>query len=298
MRVVQRPPRAASIDVDCSRTGRRSDSGNDALRDALERRQQEIALRVQSGLRERSDATVDAAAARRIGVSDGQMPRSSQIPGSQPDYTLHGAVMGYGKPRGQGQSSAPLPGRQLQADPSVVVFLDVDGVLHSLYGNEFFTENCMRAFDQIVLSSNATVILSSTWRLKPNAMTSVHAVLKKRGLMGIADRTPDLSSRKIGDVAREEEILHWLRLHPEVQHWIAIDDMDLAAADSPHRAVMRDHFVKTDSSVGLQRHVHVAKALQLLNNDRGDVDRIIFGGAAHHSRRSVSMGAVYRKRVP
>ena len=48
--------------------------------------------------------------------------------------------------------------------PVRVVFLDVDGVLHSLAGDEMFNSACMDRLRRIVHSSNATIVLSSSWR--------------------------------------------------------------------------------------------------------------------------------------
>eukprot|EP00931_Biecheleriopsis_adriatica_P088825 TRINITY_DN63059_c0_g1_i1.p1 TRINITY_DN63059_c0_g1~~TRINITY_DN63059_c0_g1_i1.p1 ORF type:complete len:357 (-),score=54.86 TRINITY_DN63059_c0_g1_i1:13-1083(-) len=161
-------------------------------------------------------------------------------------------------------------GRQVQPNPAIVLFLDVDGVLHPSSRREVFASSCMHAFEQIVRGCNATVVLSSDWRLKPQAQSAVDYALRKYGLAGIRDRTPDLSSVTS---RREDEILDWLCRHPEVQHWLAIDDANLAPATSPHRSIMRRHFLKVDPKTGLQRCADVDKALRLLPRERGDVEQ-------------------------
>eukprot|EP00930_Biecheleria_cincta_P065786 TRINITY_DN51697_c0_g1_i1.p1 TRINITY_DN51697_c0_g1~~TRINITY_DN51697_c0_g1_i1.p1 ORF type:complete len:275 (+),score=33.00 TRINITY_DN51697_c0_g1_i1:24-827(+) len=176
--------------------------------------------------------------------------------------------------------------KQEKPDPAVVVFLDVDGVLHGLGAYQLFHEPCMRAFEQIVMASNAKVVLSSNWRLKPKARAMLQSVLQGRGLAGVADDTPDMSAKTH---RREEEIISWLRRHQEVKHWVALDDMDLARCDSPHRSLVCAHFLRTDSETGLLEGWHVTAALQMLQNPKGDVENSLSNRHKLHSRREWQM---------
>lgn len=151
-----------------------------------------------------------------------------------------------------------------ESQPGTFVFLDIDGVLHSLYGQDMFRESCSRVLEKIVNTSGAAIVLSSTWRLQQRSTDQVNLFLKRRGLPTIYDKTPDLTTISGRQTRREVEICHWLDRHPEVLSWIAIDDMDLQADQSPFAARMRGHFVKTDSSNGLTPH-HGELALKLLN---------------------------------
>ncbi|CAE7906748.1 unnamed protein product, partial [Symbiodinium microadriaticum] len=161
-----------------------------------------------------------------------------------------------------------VPASQTLPDPAVVVFLDVDGVLHASDGIQRFNETSMHALRCLVLSCNATVILSSAWRRSPRQLALADSMLRSHGLAGVADSTPDLRDQ---GRSREDEILLWLKRHPEVRHWVALDDLDLAPMSSPHRRLMIPHFVKTDPEHGL-KEPGVAKALRLLRNPRGCVE--------------------------
>eukprot|EP00931_Biecheleriopsis_adriatica_P040532 TRINITY_DN23230_c0_g1_i1.p1 TRINITY_DN23230_c0_g1~~TRINITY_DN23230_c0_g1_i1.p1 ORF type:complete len:523 (-),score=80.15 TRINITY_DN23230_c0_g1_i1:28-1596(-) len=168
----------------------------------------------------------------------------------------------------------PLPrlpcigaGRQIQADPTIVTFVGVDGVLHPSKGRKMFS--CMPAFEQIVRGCNASVVLTCKWRLKPHRKIAVNDALRKRGLAGIHDVTPDLSHSTF---RKEDEVLDWLCRHPEVQHWLVIDDADVASDRSPHRSMMKHHFLKVNSNTGLNPYADVHKALQLMPRERGDVE--------------------------
>jgi hypothetical protein len=265
-----------------------------SLHDALMRRKTDVGSQVRSGL------------AEKAGLFNGsRLPGTGQV-GNVPLSALAQHVNSGDNSTRQREgttllSTAPRPtrkivtsGPQLRPDPATVIFLDVDGVLHSLYGSDFFVESSMRAFEQIVLTSNATVVLSSTWRLKPHATAQVHSILRKRGLTGIADRTPDFSGR--GIVRREDEVVDWLRRHPEVEHWIAIDDMDLAHPLSPLHTVMKAHFLKTDSNCGLMRSIHVEKALKLLRNPRGSLEEPSQPSGGEKSRSSEPSSGQHQQR--
>lgn len=139
---------------------------------------------------------------------------------------------------------ARAPTRQVQAD--TVIFLDVDGVLHSLYGDDLFRETCCSLLERIVRSTGAAIVLSSTWRTEPGKVAVINSVLMQKRLAPVADSTEDLSG------PREAEICEWLDRHPAVRRWIAIDDMDLGApGTSAHTLRMRGHFVRTNSDTGL-----------------------------------------------
>mmetsp|Transcript_43562 Transcript_43562/g.97707 ORF Transcript_43562/g.97707 Transcript_43562/m.97707 type:complete len:246 (+) Transcript_43562:47-784(+) len=174
---------------------------------------------------------------------------------------------------------AALAGRsQAVPDPCVVVFLDIDGVLHASDGIQRFTERSMMALRYIVLHYNATVVLSSAWRRSPRTWALADAMLRSHGLAGVADATPDL---KGSGHRREDEILIWLKRNPEVCHWVALDDADLAPHSSPHRQLMMAHFVMTDPELGLME-TGAARAMRLLQNPRGNVEESL--AKAHGSR--------------
>mmetsp|Transcript_152859 Transcript_152859/g.488396 ORF Transcript_152859/g.488396 Transcript_152859/m.488396 type:complete len:686 (-) Transcript_152859:198-2255(-) len=126
-----------------------------------------------------------------------------------------------------------------------VVFLDVDGVLHSLFGDDLFVESCCAAFESVIRRTGASIVLSSTWRLEQAKVAMLNGVLQQRGISPVMDCTKELNT------PREMEICEWLDRHPEVAHWVAIDDMDLEIRNSVHAWSMRGHFVRTDCDIGL-----------------------------------------------
>jgi len=147
--------------------------------------------------------------------------------------------------------------------PAIVVFLDVDGVLHSLYGEEIFRESCCRLLQQLLLATGAAIVLSSSWREDPGKVALLNEMLRSRRLMPVHDCTRVLNG------PREEEICEWLRRHPEARRWVAIDDLDLQSRGTEHARRMHGHFVQTCKHIGLtSRDVELAKAILLRDVER------------------------------
>lgn len=149
---------------------------------------------------------------------------------------------------------------QEHRDTMKLIFLDVDGVLHSMDGYKTFTEKCMQLLFEICDASGARIVLSSTWRQSQKTMNMVDDKLREYGMEPCYSRTPleQESFRR-----RSEEIIEYLETHasagkPLVSHWIAIDDMDLGVD-----ARMEQHFVLTDAETGLV-DADVDLALRLL----------------------------------
>ena len=136
---------------------------------------------------------------------------------------------------------APTPAAASQW--RTVVFLDVDGVLHSDVCQEMFEPAPMSHLEQIVRGSAAVVCLSSSWRCSSWGVAEVNTQLARISLAAVVDRTP-----LCGFATRSDEILHWLSQHPAVERWVALDDIDLT---HPHGQPIAAHFVHTDPRRGL-----------------------------------------------
>lgn len=145
-----------------------------------------------------------------------------------------------------------------------VVFLDVDGVLHSLHGRDLFVRRCMSILADIVKSTGASIVLSSTWRTKEEQVILLNQKLREYGMKNVKDRTPDFAHGGTRfHQAREEEICYWLDQHPEVDRWVVLDDLDLTGADTVAASRLRGHFVRTGSEIGLQLE-HGVRAVEIL----------------------------------
>jgi len=103
-----------------------------------------------------------------------------------------------------------------------VIFLDIDGVLNCTRTENprkfpYIVDSVLLArFTRLIDLTGAEVVLSSTWRYDPAGVFSA----KYYGVPFI-DVTPDMPNRP-----RREEVLSWLKQHPEVERFIVIDDED------------------------------------------------------------------------
>lgn len=115
-----------------------------------------------------------------------------------------------------------------------IVFLDIDGVLvnrNSLVQQSGMRargdRDCVAALNRIIESTNASIVVSSTWRF--GGLQNIREILYSWGVKArIIDITPDLTRKQEGlyhAVTRGFEIYRWLCDHSlEVEQWVILDD--------------------------------------------------------------------------
>merc|ERR1712183_758387 len=84
-----------------------------------------------------------------------------------------------------------------------LIFLDVDGVLHSFHGAcRPFYPRCMRALARIVQETAAVIVLSSSWRLRPYDIGrgAVDKALAKYGIAPVIGQTPHMEELRVHGV--------------------------------------------------------------------------------------------------
>jgi hypothetical protein len=103
-----------------------------------------------------------------------------------------------------------------------VIFLDIDGVLNcdvTPNGRKLpyiIDEVLLARFRDLVKATGAVVVLSSTWRVDPIGLLAA-----KFYNVPFQDVCPDMP-----DAPRCEELVVWLRNHPEVTRYVVLDDDD------------------------------------------------------------------------
>lgn len=108
-----------------------------------------------------------------------------------------------------------------------VLFLDIDGVCNSAawakQGNSLWhgtDPKLVKLVRRIIKETDCRVVLSSTWRLYPEAREVV-----ERDVCQFIDCTKDLQAgAKRGIVERGVEVQDWLDRHPSVTQYAIIDD--------------------------------------------------------------------------
>ena len=162
-----------------------------------------------------------------------------------------------------------------------VIFLDIDGVLHAADERQRpCRKPCMDVLRSIVEQSQAHICLSSNWRLDDWGLTQVNKHLRLHDLKPIVGFThPEEDYFN----TRADEVLDYLHKHPEVTHFVVLDDVELNFED-PSATVptcIASHSVQTDETKGLQTK-DVAPALACLERpiDRSQlVPAKLYGGS-------------------
>lgn len=159
---------------------------------------------------------------------------------------------------------------------SSVCFLDIDGVLNkSATNNHICLDSGLVANFRLLLEkSGARIVLSTFWR---HYEEYIAYVLHLQGVDAslVIGKTPGRSeasmfSRSCADdkeyESRASEIKAWLREHPEVTHYVILDDRAYASDESTAA-----HFVQTVPEHGLTRE-NVQTALAILKKSAVAVD--------------------------
>ena len=154
-------------------------------------------------------------------------------------------------------------GASLSAKESVkLLFLDVDGVLNSMDScrqNTEIQDEKLKLLKTIIDSTNAEIVISSSWRLNETELKQLEYSLNKYNMEHIGC-TPKIFFRTDEIKAFMNNYLK-ANKNIKITNWIAIDDMDL---NKYNPKMMDGHFVKTSLLSGLTQF-DVEKAIKLLN---------------------------------
>ena len=118
-----------------------------------------------------------------------------------------------------------------------------------------FNKIAVDVLNDIILTSGADIVISSDWRLYAT-LDEMKDLFHQFGVIkGPIDFTPELQTTTKHANIRVDEIKSWLESHPEVEKWVAIDDLDLSKLDN---------FVKTREREGLKQCNISRKILKFL----------------------------------
>lgn len=166
---------------------------------------------------------------------------------------------------------------QRPQEPVPIVFLDVDGVLHSMAhardSSLQFTESCMQHLKNVLERSGARIVLSSTWRLTLGPARKLNEALRIRGILCPIGATPLLSGDPSYErMGRAAEILRWVSLNEDLidnDQWVAIDDIPLDIH------LLDEHAVVIDGSVGLTGELAEEVFQKLQGFNGSDINKVM-----------------------
>jgi hypothetical protein len=136
------------------------------------------------------------------------------------------------------------------------------------YRFDNFDKKAIQILNEILVETNAEIVVSSDWRY--------HATLEELGEyyiskgiikkpIAITDMFKDIFPKEWGylrfradiELERSMEIGHWLENHPEVTHWVAVDDLDMSVNFLEDRFTVKDG---SDTKPGLTNFVHTPRS--------------------------------------
>lgn len=140
-----------------------------------------------------------------------------------------------------------------------VLFLDHDGVicLYSQWGGRFkkkgydsnpetpmdirmdsFDSKAVKILKDIIEQTGCEIVISSDWKLH-GTIDQIREMYVTRGIKPPLDLTPNMKDfdgegfelfkwKGFSEAIRVTEVNEWLKNHPEVTHWVAVDDLNLS----------------------------------------------------------------------
>ena len=169
-----------------------------------------------------------------------------------------------------------------------LIFLDIDGVLAPFGGRAPpgpptqrtakldadaafapFDERCVERLAAIVAATDATIVLSSSWRARADAVAVVERRFRAFG-PPLSETVPLPTTDVNYHSVRQWEIARHLEKHP-ARRWVALDDEELVDGEecAERRALFVNRVSTIDSTAGLQ-DAHVEEAIRVLTSDSRD----------------------------
>lgn len=143
-----------------------------------------------------------------------------------------------------------------------IIFLDIDGVLNSHLTKEPIDLEKVRILREIVESSGAQLVLSSSWKVFNDPEFSGYPqylylteCLASENLF-LIDHTPDIGARPV-------EISEWLKHHPNVTSWLSLDD-DFSQKDYDSSGLDSKRLLQTCYWTEGLTQEHIPKAIEIL----------------------------------
>jgi hypothetical protein len=138
------------------------------------------------------------------------------------------------------------------------------------YRFDNFDRKAIKILNGILEETGAEIVVSSDWRLHANLEElgeyyTAQGIIKKP--IATTDMFKDIFPREWSslrfrsdlELERSMEINHWLENHPEVTHWVAVDDLNMSVD------FLSMHFSSKDGSdakPGLTNFVHTPRSYE------------------------------------
>lgn len=136
------------------------------------------------------------------------------------------------------------------------------------YRFDNFDLKAIKILNKILETTDAEIVISSDWRLHANLEElgeyyTSQGIIKKP--IAVTDLVKNIYPKEWStlrfradlELERSMEIQHWLENHPEVTHWVAVDDLNMSVEFLGGRFAAEDD---SDSNCGLTNFVLTPRA--------------------------------------
>lgn len=132
------------------------------------------------------------------------------------------------------------------------------------YRFDNFDKGAIKILNEILAQTGAEIVVSSDWRFHAN-LEELGEYYTSQGIIKAPIATTDmfkdlfpgewsaLRFRAELELERSMEINHWVENHPEITHWVAIDDLNMGVEFLSDRFASKDG---SDKKPGLTQFVH------------------------------------------
>ena len=133
-----------------------------------------------------------------------------------------------------------------------------------------FDKKAIKILNEVIKETDAEIVVSSDWRYHAN-LEELGYYYMKQGIIkkpiAVTDIFKDLFPKEWKvfrfraelELERSMEIGHWLENHPEVTHWVAVDDLNMSVEFLGDRFSDKD---ESDKKSGLTNFVLTPKSIE------------------------------------
>ena len=151
-----------------------------------------------------------------------------------------------------------------------------------------FDDKAVKVLNEILEETGAEIVVSSDWRLHAN-LEELGEYYESQGIIkkpfAVTDIFKDIFPKEWNafryraelELERSMEIGHWLENHPEVTHWVAVDDLNMSpeflskyfshSEDDTKNPGLSNFVLTPRSREGIKQSGVKEKILKFLNDD-------------------------------
>jgi len=176
-----------------------------------------------------------------------------------------------------------------------VIFLDFDGVINDYMTINETNEYNIESLKRILNETNAKIVVTSShkylYQIDNNMQgflnNNYHVRALKENGIDVFDWTPHIKKQGIKDDQREQEILEYLKNHPEITQYLILDDDYIIES-------LKEHEIFLDLQSGL-REKYVVPAIKILNGELNFYHDCADEQLREVSDRLIRMNLIFRK---